>query len=329
MLFRRSPGPSVPERPETGVKAEDMKVFITGAAGFIGTYVIQELMRRGDEVVAFDIAPMPGNFSAYSEGFAYVRGDLTDKLDLYRAITVHRPTHILHLASILAGPCEENPGKGFDINFNSTVSLMDAAWTLKVERFVMTSSISVFGPGLDEPVKDDDVKIPATVYGQTKLACEHLMNWYERKGRLSTGGVRFPWVFGPGRSTGITALWSSKLLDKVARDEELLIENPDEMGNWLYVKDAVKALILLLEARNTPRGIYNIMGSAHSIREVMEIAKKIKPEARIQYKDGAKSVSPYPSLYDDSNARKEIAWKPDYRIEDSVAEHIKTVSNQS
>lgn len=303
-----------------------MKIFITGAAGFIGSYMIYRLLEAGEEVIAFDIAPMPERFSKYKENMVYIRGDLSDRVDLYRAVTQTKPTNILHLGSILAGPCEINPAKGFDINFNSTTTLLDAAYTNGVERFVITSSISVFGPGLEEPVKDDDIKIPATVYGQTKLACEHLLEWYNKKGRVSTAGVRFPWVFGPGRTTGITAMWSSKLLDQVALKQKVEIENPDQLGNWLYVKDAVDALMLMLKLNNAPRTVYNIMGSAHTIRDVMEKASKIEPGAEIVYKNGAGGYSPYPSLYDDGNARKEIGWTPEYTIDTAVKEHLEVVS---
>jgi len=303
-----------------------MRVFITGAAGFIGSYMISKLLEDGEEVIAFDIAPMPEHLSKYKEQMTYIRGDLTDRIDLYRAVTQTKPTHILHLGSILAGPCEENPSKGFDINFNSTATLLDAAYTNQVERFVITSSIAVFGPGLEEPVKDDDIKIPATVYGQTKLACEHLLDWYNKKGKISTAGVRFPWVFGPGRTTGITAMWSSKLLDQVAHKQKIEVENPEQIGNWLYVKDAVKALMLMLKINNTPRAVYNIMGSSHTIKDVLEKASAIEPGADIVYKQGLASQSPYPSLYDDSYARKELKWMPKYTIDEAIKEHIDVVA---
>ena len=68
----------------------------------------------------------------------------------------------------------------------------------------MISSISVFGRDVEEPVKDEAVKNPETIYGQTKLASEHLMLWYARKHGLDTRALRFTWVFGPGRTTGTT-----------------------------------------------------------------------------------------------------------------------------
>lgn len=300
-----------------------MKIFITGASGFISSYMIPHLLEQGHEVVAFDIAPISVHLKPFASEITYIRGDLSDGVSVYKAIALTRPTHVLHLGSILAGPCEQNPSRGFSINFESTMNLLEASVDFGVERFVMTSSISVFGRGLDEPVSDDAVKQPETIYGQTKLACEHLLRWYADKKQLSTGAVRFPWVFGPGRSTGITALWSSKLLDQVAAGEHLVIENPEERGDWLYVKDAVKALMMMLEHTATPSVCYNIMGSNHTIREAMEIVKTVEPEADIVFKPKETSASPYPASYSDEKARREIHWNPDFLLAEAAADHIK------
>jgi nucleoside-diphosphate-sugar epimerase len=306
-----------------------MKILVTGAAGFIGSYLIPDLVQKGHRVSATDVAPLPGSLKGVSGDVEYIRADMSREADIYRLMVKSRPEAVIHLVSLLAGPCEENPMLGFQINFRSTLTLLDAGINLGLEKFIMTSSISVFGRGLPEPVKDDAEKNPALIYGQTKLACEHLLDWYKRKHGLKTGAVRFPWVFGPGRETGITALYSSKLLDAIAKGLPLTIDNPDETGDWLYVKDAVKSLNLLLEADEPSQTAYNIMGGLHSIRSVMDIARKIRPAARIEFIEGRQAQSPYPSAYDDSNARKDLGWKPDYSIEQAVKEHIEIVEAQA
>jgi len=306
-----------------------MKILVTGAAGFIGSYLIPELVQRGEEVVATDIVPLPPALEPLKDKISYVRADMGREADIYRLMTTSRPTHVIHLVSLLAGPCDANPALGFNINFNSTVTLLDAGLAIGLERLIMTSSISVFGAGLPEPVQDDAVKNPPNIYGQTKLACEHLLQWYAEKKGLSTGAVRFPWVFGPGRENGITALYSSKLLDAVARNEPLDIRNPEEKGDWLYVKDAVKALLLLLDGRGQTQTVYNIMGGVYSVRDVMTLAKTVCPDARITYHDGGTPECPYPVAYDDSCARRDLGWQPDYTIEQAVREHIQIVSSQT
>lgn len=302
-----------------------MRVLVTGGAGFIGSYLVPMLLEQGAEVVVFDMAAQPTSLQSVRDRITYVRGDLASAADLYRAMMSQAITDVFHLGSILAGPCEENPMMGFRINFQSTQALLDASLALKVNRFVMVSSISVFGRDVAEPVRDDAVKNPELIYGQTKLASERLLLWYARKHGLDTRALRFTWVFGPGRTTGITALYSSLILDAMARGEAVTVPNPDETGDWLYIKDAVRALWMLHQAKNPTQRIYNIAGGVHSIREVVDIARKHCPASRVTLVEGGANKSPYPAAYDDSMARKEIGWLPTYDIEAAVQEHVRTV----
>lgn len=302
-----------------------MKALVTGGAGFIGLYLIPELLEMGADVVVFDLAPEPKGLEIYGDRVTWVRGNLASSADLYRVMMAHKITDVFHLGGILAGPCEENPVMGFAVNFQSTQTLLDAALAMKVHRFLMISSISVFGRDVPEPVADDAVKNPETIYGQTKLACEHLLHWYARKHGLDTRALRFTWVFGPGRTTGITALYSSLILDSMARGEAIHVPNPDERGDWLYVKDAVRAIRMLFEAEKPTQRIYNIAGGVYSIREVVEIAKKCRPDSPVTLAEDGKNFSPYPSAYDDSSARREFGWNPAYTIEKAVEEHLKVV----
>ena len=303
-----------------------MKALVTGGAGFIGSYLIPELLNLGSEVVVFDRMAEPTGLREVRKEITYVQGELASTADLYRVMMSHAITDVFHLGAVLAGPCEENPVLGFQINFGSTQALLDAALNRGVNRFVMLSSISVFGRDVTEPVADQAVKNPETIYGQTKLAGEHLLLWYARKHGLDTRALRFTWVFGPGRTTGITALYSSLLLDRIARGEEVIVSNPDEQGDWLYIRDAVKAIRTLWQADHPRQRIYNIAGGVHSIREVMAIAQKIRPDARVTLVEGGQNQSPYPAAYDDTAARREIGWQPEYTIEKAVQEHLEIVS---
>ena len=304
-----------------------MRILVTGGAGFIGSYLIPALLEDGHAVTVFDLAVKPPALAEYHDRIDYIRGDLGSAADLYRAMLSCQPAGIFHLGAILAGPCEENPVRGFQVNFGSTQTLLDACVALGVRRFFMISSISVFGRDAVEPVSDHAVKNPETIYGQTKLASEHLLHWYAKKHGLDTRALRFTWVFGPGRTTGITALYSSLILDAIARGEAIMVPNPEERGDWLYVKDAVKAILTLWNAREVSQRIFNIAGGVHSIREVIEMAFKIMPGARVTLGKDGPGLSPYPVAYDDAAARGELGWKPDYTIETAVAEHLRIVSS--
>jgi UDP-glucose 4-epimerase len=305
-----------------------MRVLVTGGAGFIGSYLLPVLLDKGFETVVFDMADNPPSLVPLRDRITYFRGDLGSKDDLYRAMLTYQPEGVFHLGAVLAGPCEENPIMGFKVNFESTLTLLDACTALRAKKFFMVSSISVFGRGLTEPVRDDAIKIPETVYGQTKLASENMMLWYARKHGLDSRALRFTWVFGPGRTTGITALYSSLILDAMATGTSIRISNPDEKGDWLYIRDAVNAILCLWEAKDPRQRIYNIAGGVHSIREVVEIARRWRPDAPVILESEGKSLSPYPVAYDDGAARAEIGWLPKYGIEDAVREHLEMVAKE-
>lgn len=305
-----------------------MRALVTGAAGFIGSNLIPNLLEKGFEVVAFDLASEAPALKNVSDKITYIRGNLGSTTDLYRVMAAEKITDIFHLGALLAGPCEENPINGFQVNFESAHVLLDAAAALNINRFVMLSSIAVFGRDAPEPVRDDAVKNPETIYGQTKLACEHLLLWYARQRGVDARALRLTWVFGPGRTTGITALYSSLILDAFALGRPMEIPNPEERGDWLYIKDAVAAIWALWEAEKLSQRIYNIAGGVHAIRDVVEIARKIKPAAPVTLVGGSKSLSPYPVAYDDGPARRDLGWAPAYTIESAVREHIRIVSGR-
>jgi len=301
-------------------------VLVTGGCGFLASYLIPALVAKGATVIAFDVSVPKSVSNEPKDRVHYVQGDLASEADIYRVMIRYRFTDVFHLGGLLAEVCEADPLRAFKVNFLSTLTLLDASVSLGVQRFVMTSSISVFGQDVEEPVKDDAPKNPTTIYGQTKLASEHLLLSYARKYGLDTRAVRFAWVFGPGRKTGITATWSSLLLDAIAEGKPVEILNAEERGDWLYVKDAVKALLGVWEVQTAPQRIYNIAGGVHSIREVVEIARRYRPEAKISWRSESLYLSPYPAAYDDGPARAEIGWRPDYTIERAVKEHLDLVS---
>ncbi len=301
-----------------------MRLLVTGASGFIGSRLVPALVDQGHDVVATDIVAEP-QWLTSREGVEYRRVDLSRDPDVRELVFRSRPDKVVHLAGLLAEPCEAAPLRAFKVNLMATTSLLEACVATGVARFVMTSSPSVFGRGLAEPVVEDAARPPVTAYGQTKLACEHMLEWCRRARGLSVGAARFPWVYGPGRTTGLAAGHCSLLLDAIARGETAIVRNADQVGDWLYVKDAVKALILLLESDDRPPVTHNIMSGVHSVADAMAVAREQFPDARIKVRKAPGAHYPYASSFDGTRARKEIGWNPDRSIRRGFKERVETV----
>ena len=302
-----------------------MRILVTGGAGFIGSHLVRALIAQGEEVVVLDMVPEPSSLAGLGTSLTYVRGDSSSEVDLYRTMAMYDIEGIFHLSAMMGGPSEKNPPAAFKINFRSTQVLLDASVTFGVKRFFYMSSISVYDALQKEPVPQDGIMNPPNIYGQTKLASEHLLRWYTQNHGIDTRGIRPTWVWGPNRQHGMTALYTTAMINRIAAGGDVFIENPEERGDWLYVHDCVKAMLLVWNAKEPGERIYTIAGSVHTIREVAQIAQRYCPETRITFAEEKTASSPYAVWFDDSVAKRDLGWRPDYDIERSVKDHLSVV----
>lgn len=261
-----------------------MRVFVTGGAGFIGAALVRALLAQGDEVVVFDCAPFPELLNDIRDSITYIQGDAASDLDLYKAVATNAIDGIFHLGALMAGVCEKNPPSAFQVNFRSTQVLAEAAVQYKMKRFFFMSSILIYSPiSIIEPVPEDALKDPSNIYGQTKLASEHLLRWYAETYGLNVRGIRPTWVWGPGRVNGITASYTTAMVDSIVRGKKTHIENPEERGDWIYIHDTIKAIMLLWNTPQSRQHFYTVCGSVCTLREVANIAKALCPKSEVSF----------------------------------------------
>ena len=191
-----------------------MKVLVTGAAGFIGTALVEALAAREDvsEVVAFDQAardsahpPAPSKVTTLTGNLAYA--------PMARSIVDGSVDAIFHLASLVSGGAEQNFELGMKVNFDATRDLLEAARLAGHRpRFVFTSSIAVYR-GLHLDVTDDTRPAPRLSYGAQKLMCEVMIDDYSRRGFVDGRSVRLPTVMvRPGSANTAVSGWASALI---------------------------------------------------------------------------------------------------------------------
>jgi len=297
-----------------------MSVMVTGGCGFIGSHLVRELVEDGRDVVVFDSSPDIQLISDVSDRVKFVSGDVSDLRNLFDAVRQHGVEDVFHTAALLILDCEEKPLRALKVNVEGTVNVLEAARLMGLGRVVFTSSAAVFSPNLPLPVRDDTPTYPTTVYGATKLMGELYGMKYLRSYGVDFRALRFTWVYGPGRSRGASA-FSSLIIEKPALGDPVKIpHNQETRGDWLYVKDAVKALILALEAESPQSRIYNISGGVYPLGYVAGVVKREIPNAIIEFNPEAPIRK---SSYDDMKARLELGWNPSYTIEEGIRAHIK------
>ena len=306
-----------------------MKILVTGAAGFIGSLVIEKLYKSNFRFIATDRDLQPSNLSHLLDSIHYEMLDLSDSDQIRQFINIHCPSHILHLAGIMGGVAEQNPPIALQVNLMGTAVLVDAGLQCGLERFVMATTIGIYDPTTPEPIREDSTKHPVNIYGISKLSSEYLLEWYSRTQNLSVGAVRLPWVFGPGRTRGLTADMSTKLLDSIARGEKVHVLNSQERGDWMYGFDAARAMLEMLDPGDKQKQFaYYFSGAGvYTVKEVMKRAAEICPSAAVTFDEPLSPEATYAATFDDSHTIRDFDWKPEYDLNKAIVHHISTVQN--
>ncbi len=245
-----------------------MKIFVTGAAGFIGSYVAGSLLDDGHEVVGFD------NFNDYydvslkearfqglenRDGFTMIRGDLTDLQLLTSNFQQHKFDRVCHLAAQAGVRYSiENPGAYQKSNLEGHLNILEACRHAKIERLVYASSSSVYGGNEKVPFGEDDpVDHPVSLYAATKKANELMSHTYTHLYGLQTVGLRFFTVYGPkGRPDMAYWLFTEAML----KGETLKVFNHGKMErDFTYIDDIVSGVKASLFADGLePYEIFNL-----------------------------------------------------------------------
>jgi len=289
-------------------------ILITGGTGFIGSYLAMRLLERNDQeqVLLFDCNPDMRRLTGFNERYSkvksrisFVQGDL-GSLELVLALFEHKPKSVFHLGALLSAGADANPTQGFQVDTLGTRHVLEAAriycqrQNMDPVKVIFPSTIASFGSFITagQMVKNEDIQMPTTMYGVSKVSSERLGEYYQRKEWVDFRAVRFPSVIGAARGPGGTTVYSTLMVQQPALNKpyEAYVAK-DTRLDILYVEDAVSALIQLHDApkERLKRRVYNIAGirgvdkqapQAGDIEaEVLEEAKREKkPDAKISYK---------------------------------------------
>lgn len=155
-----------------------MKILVTGGAGYIGSVTVKRLVEQGHEVVVYDNL-VYGHKESVS--VPLIKGDLENKEFLFSSLKEHNFDAVIHFAAYaLAGDSMQNPYKYFNGNIIGGLNLLELMREKKIQNIVFSSTCAIYGFPKILPVKEDEEKKPVSVYGESKLMFENILNWYDR-----------------------------------------------------------------------------------------------------------------------------------------------------
>lgn len=300
------------------------KILITGALGQIGselTVKMRELYGK-DNVIISDIEKKSGKEDLTESG-PFETINVLDAKKISDVVNKYKIDTIVNLAAILSAVGEKNPNLCWQINMTGLYNVLEIARE-KGLRVFTPSSIAVFGPNTPKDLTPQDtIMKPTTMYGVTKVSGELLCDYYYNKFGVDTRGVRFPGIISyntlPGGGTTDYAVHI--YYDAVLKKSYTSFIDKGTYMDMMYIPDALDAVINLLEADGSKlihRNAFNITAMSIEPEDIANSIRKFIPEFELYYDVDPvrqKIAESWPNSLDDSEARKQWGWKPNYDLD--------------
>ncbi|MDE7310470.1 MAG: GDP-mannose 4,6-dehydratase [Eubacterium sp.] len=309
-----------------------MKYFVTGGAGFIGSNMVDRILARGDEVVAYD------NFStgrrefleqaSQNSSFTLVEGDTLDREKL--AYAMQGCDFVFHFAAnadVRMG-CE-HPKKDLEQNTIATFYVLEAMRKNKISRIGFSSTGSVYGEAEVVPTPEQaPFPVQTSLYGASKLACEGLLGAYAEGFGYTVYIFRFVSILGERYTHGHVFDFYKKLKENPKSLH--ILGNGKQRKSYLYVQDCLDAVFTVIEQAKEKVNIYNLGTDEYC--EVNDsaswIAQRMGLEPEFTYAGGDRGwVGDNPLIYLDTGKVRSLGWKPKYGIRDGVLKTVDFLEN--
>ncbi len=325
-------------------------ILITGANGEIGHGLISQLKQQNAEIriIALDVHPL--DKSLKHSCHEMIVGDILDTRTIDRLAAFYDFETIFHLAAILSTKAEREPVLGHRVNVDGTLNLLELAArqaraTGANVKFLFPSSIAAYGlPEVEAKaragrVKETEWLQPRTMYGINKHYCEELGRYYNRfyrqidpqtaAGRVDFRAIRFPGLISAQTlPTGGTSDYGPEMLHHAAQGKpyECFVPATATLP-FMTMTDAIKALLNLeaAPAQSLTQLVYNIGSFSVSAGDFFRIIKRHFPNAVVNFKPDIlreKIVNSWPADVDDTAARTEWGWQPEYDFERAFEEYL-------
>mgnify|MGYP002403882160 CR=1 FL=1 len=290
-----------------------MSILVTGGAGLVGMALRQRLQADRRAVIAADVVD---HGRCDSE---LVLASLTDEKALAELFAGRAVEAVVHCGAI-SGPmlAKDDPALVVEVNVGGTARLMNLARLSGVKRFVFCSSISVYGdvgPGM---IDEATPLRPTSTYAATKVAGEALVDSFLAEHGLDGVSLRIARVYGPYRRGN--CLIADMIRDRMAGRRTVIPCDRAFMYHYVHVDDVVSAILTALDAKKLPQRRYNVGGGeALTMPQIVELAGRVLPGARIEMVPGEDEVPDVQTDFDLSAIRRDLGWTPAISLAQGMA----------
>ena len=305
------------------------KKLVIGSSGQIGVELIEQLAKDfgPNKIIAADIKSVS---KGKTIGVEYVTLDVLDKEKLFEIIKEHHISEVYLLAAMLSAIAEEKIQLAWDLNMKGLFNILDLAKEKHIKKIFWPSSIAVFGPTSPKVNTPQSTLLePSTVYGISKMSGERWCEYYFLKYGVDVRSLRYPGIISykspPGGGTTDYAIEIFHAAINHGFYKSFI--SREVILPMIYMKDAIRATMQIMQADRKDLSInssYNLSAISFNPAEIANEIKLIFPEFKITYCPDFRNkiAMSWPSIIDDSFARKDWGWKHDFDLKKTISEMV-------
>lgn len=301
-----------------------MKILVSGGAGYIGSVVTEALLAEGHAVVVYDNLSK-GHAAAIAPEAVFVEADLKDKQTLATTLNGHRIEAVIHMAAdSLVGESVSHPAKYYQNNFVAGLNLLDCMRETAVKKIVFSSTAAVYGEPQKQPIEETDATQPTNPYGESKLAFERALRWYDSAYQIKFAGLRYFNAAGATALNGEAHEPETHLIPNillVAAGKKDFVEvfgedypTPDGtcVRDYIHVMDLALAHVMALNILNERSAIFNLGcgGDGYSVRQVIQAAQEVTGREIAVRTAPRRAGDPARLCASSDKIRRELGWHP-------------------
>lgn len=298
-------------------------ILITGAAGLVGSALVERLFKLGRQVIAMDrqAQTLPCD----------VQVQACDLGDIHRlhAIAKDGIEAIIHCGAY-SGPmvARDSPYSMVQVNIVGTANMLELARVHRVRRFVYCSSTSAYGKVECSDIVAEDAHLrPTSLYGASKVASEYMVTAYSDQYDVSGVNIRLSWVYGPRRTTDCVI--RTMIEDAQASRRTQMSFGLEFPRQFIHVNDAVDGLLLALDVEKPASPTYNITGDTRvTLGEIAQLVRDVHPSAEIDLQPGDDPVDEFQAKFSIEAARHELKYTPKIGLAEGIATYSKWLADQ-